>query len=298
MFKILGIDKEKCIKCEECITGCSVDLFSVERYENMEKEIKFEDSYRFCYRCGHCLALCPTNAIQYDGADEIYEFKEAKDPTKILNYEDFMKFTRTRRSARIFKDKPLTEDEITKILEAMRYSPSASNRQNRHYMVLSNREDIQAFSDEVANLMIRARKYMKLRYLVAPFTRGLLRKRLLNPKLKIRLNQFFEDRKTGREQIFHKAPCVIILHAPPYSHMTSSDAGIAITHGMLAAHSMGLGTCWIGFAHEYLKRFRKGKKYLGIPRGHNVHGVFTVGHPDQEFLRAPPRREIHLDWKK
>ena len=80
--------------------------------------------------------------------------------------------------------------------------------------------------------------------------------------------------------------------------MTASDAGIAITHGMLAAHSMGLGTCWIGFAHEYLSRFKKGRKELGIPKGHNVYGVFIIGHPEQEFLRAPPRREIYLDWRK
>ena len=39
MLKILGIDKEKCIKCEKCIASCTVELFSVERKDNMEKEI-------------------------------------------------------------------------------------------------------------------------------------------------------------------------------------------------------------------------------------------------------------------
>ena len=298
MLKILGIDKEKCIKCEKCISSCTVELFSVERKDNMEKEIHFEDPLRFCFRCGHCIAICPTEAILYEGADEVYNFKEAKNPSKLLSYEDFMKFSRSRRSTRIFKQKPLSEEEITQILEAMRFSPSASNRQNRYYIVLSKKEDIDFLSDKVATLMVRARKYLKLKYLVVPFTRGLVRKRILNPKTKIRLDRFFERRGEGVDQIFFNAPCVIILHAPPYSKMTASDAGIAITHGMLAAHSMGLGTCWIGFAQEYLWRSKKTRKQLGIPKNHNVHGVFIIGHPEQEFLRAPPRREIHLDWKK
>ncbi|OLS32657.1 MAG: NAD(P)H-quinone oxidoreductase subunit I, chloroplastic [Candidatus Heimdallarchaeota archaeon AB_125] len=298
MFKILGIDKEKCIKCEKCIQSCSVELFSVERTDDMEKKIHFADTYRFCFRCGHCISVCPTEAILYEGADEAFNFKEAKNPSLLLSYEDFMKFTRTRRSTRVFKNQQLSEEEITKILEAMRYSPSASNRQNRHYIVLSKEEDIAFLANKVSHLMVKARRYLKLKYLAVPFTSGLLRKRLLNPKTKVRLDDFFKKKSEGVDQIFFNAPCVIIIHAPSYSRMTASDAGIAITHGMLAAHSMGLGTCWIGFAQEYLSRFKKGRKQIGVPRGHNVYGVFIVGHPEQEFLRAPPRREIYLDWRK
>ncbi|MCE7737898.1 MAG: 4Fe-4S dicluster domain-containing protein, partial [Candidatus Heimdallarchaeota archaeon] len=108
MLKILGIDKEKCIKCEECIASCTVELFSVERKDNMEKEIHFEDPLRFCYRCGHCIAICPTEAILYEGADRPYNFEEAKNPSQLLSYEEFMKFSRSRRSTRIFKQQPLS----------------------------------------------------------------------------------------------------------------------------------------------------------------------------------------------
>ena len=298
MLKIKGIDSEKCIKCEKCIPACSVKLFSVVRTENMEKKIHFEDPIRFCFRCGHCIAVCPTEAILYEGADPPYNFKEAKNPPSIINYEDLMKFMRSRRSIRVFKDEPVSEESINKILEAMRYSPSASNRQNRRYLVLNRPEIISYLSDQVSKLMIKAKRLLVFKYLAVPFTSGLVRRRLLNPKTKLSLIRFLEDKKQGKDGIFFNAPCVIILHAPPYSKMTASDSAIAITHGMLAAHSLGLGTCWIGFAQEYLWRYKKTRTKLGIPKQNNVYGVFIVGHPDITFERAPPRREAKIDWKK
>ena len=294
---MIGIDSEKCIKCEKCLEVCSVDLFSVQR-ENMEKKIVFEDPLGFCFRCAHCVAICPTEAILYEGADPPYNFKEAKNPSEIMSYEDFMKFTRSRRSMRQFQAKPLAEEDIEKILQAMRYSPSASNRQNRNYIVLTKPEDIAFLADRVSLLMVKAKRYLFLRYLIAPFTSGLVRKRILNPKTKVRLQIFFDDKKSGKDSIFFKAPCVIIVHAPPYSKMTASDSAIAVTHGMLAAHSMGLGTCWIGFAQEHLWRNSKSRKWLGVPKQNNVYGVFVVGHPDLTYVRAPPRREAKVKWKK
>ncbi|MHA1198310.1 MAG: nitroreductase family protein [Candidatus Heimdallarchaeaceae archaeon] len=298
MLKIQSIDSEKCINCEKCIPSCSVKLFSVIREDNMEKKIQFEDPLKFCFRCGHCIAVCPTEAINYEGAEPTFNFKEAKAPSNIINYEDLMKFMRARRSIRVYKDKPLSEELVEKILESMRYSLSASNRQNRRYLVLTNPEDIKYLSNKVSGLMVKAKRLLVFKYLIVPFTSGLLRKRLLSPKLKISINRFFEDKKQGKDQIFFNAPCVIILHAPPYSKMTASDSAIAITHGMLAAQSLGLGTCWIGFAQEYLWRFKKTRKELGIPKKNNVYGVFIVGHPDISFERAPPRRKAKVEWKK
>lgn len=298
MLKIQGIDSDKCIKCEKCIASCSVKLFTVIREDNMEKKIQFDDPLRFCFRCGHCIAVCPTEAILYEGADPPYNFKEAKKPSELIGYEDLMKFMRSRRSIRVYKDEPLSEDLIEKILESMRYSLSASNRQNRRYLVLTDPEDIKFLSDQVSQLMVKAKRLLVFKYLAVPFIGGLVRRRLLNPKTKISLDRFLKDKKQGIDGIFFDAPCVIILHAPPYSKMTASDSAIAITHGMLASQSLGLGTCWIGFAQEYLWRYKKTRKELGIPKQNNVYGVFIVGHPDISFERAPPRREAKVEWKK
>ena len=295
-LKILGIDRARCIKCEECVNSCSVQLFKVIREENMEKHIEFSDPYGRCFRCAHCLSICPTDAINFEGAESPYFFVEAKNPENIITTEDFMKLVRSRKSIRRYLDKSVEKEKIESILEAMRYSPSASNRQNREFIVITNKDKIAELSKDVGSLMARAKRYLKFKYLIAPFLTGVLKKRVLSKKTKFALDDFFERTKKGDDMIFFKAPCVIILHSPIYSKMSPSDAGIAITHGMLAALSLGLGTCWIGFAHEYFSRTKEARKKWGIPSNHDVFGVFILGYPELEFLAGPPRRPLKVNW--
>ena len=44
----------------------------------------------------------------------------------------------------------------------------------------------------------------------------------------------------------------------------SENCSLAAENMMLVAHSLGLGTCWIGFAQGYLNT-REGKELLGLP---------------------------------
>ena len=69
---------------------------------------------------------------------------------------------------------------------------------------------------------------------------------------------------------------------------------IAITYGMLSAQSLGLGTCWIGFAHGVLQDHPAiARKVTGIET--YVLGVMTLGYPAVKYLRAPPRPSIEIN---
>ncbi len=50
--------------------------------------------------------------------------------------EDLLKIMKGRRSIRRFKDIPVPKDDITKILEAGRWAPSATNSQPWHFVVV------------------------------------------------------------------------------------------------------------------------------------------------------------------
>jgi nitroreductase len=262
----------------------------------MEKRIEFNDPYRRCFRCGHCLTICPTDAINFENADPPYLFDEAKNPEQIIDFENLMKLIRSRKSIRIYLNKEVEKEKIESVLDAMRYAPSASNRQNREYIVITNRSKISELSKDVGTLMFRARRYLNFRYLLAPFVRGVLKRRLLSKRTKFALEDFIRKSKKGIDMIFFDAPCVIILHAPVYAKMSPADAGLAITHGMFAALSLGLGTCWIGFAQEYFMRTKRARKKWGIPTKHDVFGVFILGYPELEFLGGPPRRPLKIKW--
>ena len=46
----------------------------------------------------------------------------------MINPKDFLEFLKRRRSIRMFQNKIISDDEIEMILEAARWTPSASNR--------------------------------------------------------------------------------------------------------------------------------------------------------------------------
>ncbi len=72
------------------------------------------------------------------------------------------------------------------------------------------------------------------------------------------------------------------------------DLAIAFDHLSLAAHSKGLGTCWIGAFYP-----EKVAEYLGVPKGQVVTVCMTLGYPDEvpdARTRKPVEELFH--WEK
>jgi nitroreductase len=121
---------------------------------------------------------------------------------------------------------------------------------------------------------------------------GALRERAGDCRIFESIDRIVNDWRNGGDRILFGAPCVIVLHLPDYGHMSALDAGVAVTHAMLAAHARGFGTCWIGFVIELLLRRPRLARRLGIPRGRKAWGVFTLGYPAPRYHRAPPRSAV------
>lgn len=58
---------------------------------------------------------------------------------------DILQFIKSRRSIRKFLDKPVEKENITKILEAARWAPSAGNCQPWRFIVVTNKKKIKKF---------------------------------------------------------------------------------------------------------------------------------------------------------
>jgi len=297
-MQITGIDSEKCTQCGACINECAPSVI-VKVSDNSNPKgtiVKYEDPYDSCSRCGHCLAVCPTQAITYIGADKCFEADMLKKPQDIP-YSTIIELIRARRSIRQYKDKPVPKEEIEAVLEAMRYAPSASNEQNRKYIVLTDPEQIRTFSNKITSVIEFTYKLVSNKIISNVFLWGNIRKLVKDPGFLHSMERLVTKAKDGKDPIFFDAPCVIVLHSPVYGNMAGCDSGIALTHGMLAAQARGLGTCWIGMAQETVQRIKKIGKWLGIPKGRQVWGVMILGYPKVKFLRAPPRNSLNVEWK-
>ncbi len=267
-MSVVGIDQEKCTKCGLCIQECGRGYFSKKK-----GDMRFNERLNTCNLCGHCIAVCPEDAILTEGIDNIETFPGIDSPETIANYDTIFRLIRAKRSMRRYKNKIVPKESIEKIFEAMRYAPSASNARAWRYLIVSDPEKMKKVSDEI----------IKVNYLYMGFQSG------------EQALQYFES--IGRS-IFYNAPHLIILYYksieknPIMIGLKANDAGIALTYGMLAAESLGLGTCWIGMVQGAVSANREILKILGI-RGF-VLGAFTLGFPAVKYRRTVPRAPLKI----
>ena len=105
-----------------------------------------------------------------------------------------------------------------------------------------------------------------------------------------------EQFQSGRDPLFHHAPAVLVLHAPP-AETAEADCALAAGQMSLLAPSLGLGTCHIGYASALLKRLPRIGARCGVPRGHRGFAVLTLGYPAVTWQWLPPRPAIPVRWR-
>ena len=75
------LDKSKCTKCGKCMDTCSgmVIAFGRDGYPEMKEFERF--GWRGCWKCQHCLAVCPQGAISILSLIHIYPLCAGKHRT-------------------------------------------------------------------------------------------------------------------------------------------------------------------------------------------------------------------------
>ena len=66
---------------------------------------------------------------------------------------------------------------------------------------------------------------------------------------------------------------------------------LAAQNILLAAYSMGLGSCLIGMAVEAMKNDRKLQRVIGIPDEETVYAVIALGYPNEFYQTSGWQKE-------
>jgi nitroreductase len=204
-----------------------------------------------------------------------------------------------RRSVRLYKKEQVPEFMVRRILEAGRFAPSAGNGQPWKFLVLRDPEIIEGITETTIKLCKLFKSLIDYRL---PGKRWRLPIAKLNIKLKpadlhpvpFVANSLIADRKLG---LFHGAPTVILIFKDVRGISSPDlDCGIAGQNMVLTAHSMGLGTCWVGFARMAFEYSRKWKKMLGIKYPYKIASSLSIGWPvgEPDGIVARPTHEV--DW--
>jgi nitroreductase len=100
----------------------------------------------------------------------------------------------------------------------------------------------------------------------------------------------------GRDRLFHGAPAVIVVATKPGGSNPREDALLATQNILLAAHSMGLGTCLVGFAVEAIKNDSTIQRFLKIPAEETVCSVIAIGYPEEQYERLTGRKKFLMRY--
>ncbi len=182
---------------------------------------------------------------------------------------DTLRTIKNRRSTRDFKEEQINDDELQAVLEAGMYAPNAGDRQAWHFTVIQNPELISWLNREAKE----------------------------NAKQVEHLREMANNESLN---IFYGAPTVILVSGEANAIVIESDCAAATQNMLLAAESLGLGSCWIDFVmlaftgpktNEYLQE-------LGVPEGYKPYASVALGYKRSEGNSAATRKVNLVNYIK
>ena len=177
-----------------------------------------------------------------------------------------------RRSVRLYrKDLPVSQEDLTAILDSACMAPSAINLQHWYFVVLRSAEAMSDFKAIMRRVSDKFHPILKDRFAKNPET--------------------IRDTETFLSSLGGAPVCILAFFLKndyPDRDGAMQSVSAALENLMLAAWDRGLGTCWMsapqrmGFGQEIQERFAPGK-------GEFVAAV-TLGYPEK-VGPMPRRRE-------
>jgi len=212
----------------------------------------------------------------------------------------------TRRSIRKFKGRQVPAFMIRRILEMARYAPSQGNCQPWSFVVVRDK----AMIAEMEAYCVGVCKGMTANVDYTNYPKGSEQREaiLKNTQALNRANPnglhpvpvtAIKSIANGRFAVFNKAPTVILILMDKRGvGVPEIDIGAAGETIVLAAQSLGLGTCWVGFSKMLSSNAPLMAKF-GVEPPFELAEAICVGYPIGNPSQQPVARQTHqiLWWE-
>lgn len=279
------INQEMCSGCGLCVSVCSDFSLTIEN----NKAVKSDTAIFGCIGCGHCMAICPTGAIEIHGRTispaAIFELPPKE---SAANYNQVISLLSRRRSIRKFQNRAVEPDIIDKIIQAAKTAPMGLPPSDVHVLVLDSVEKTRAFAEDFCTYLEDMKWFVSKWFLalMRPFW-GKANDELFKGFIKPLFKVYTEGMKQKVNLVNYDAPLTMYFYGSPYTD--PADPIIAATYAMIAAESLGLGTCMLGAVHPLIQNGKKARQFRekhGI-KFRSREGLFVVfGYPAVKFNKG------------
>ncbi len=264
-MELFSVDTEKCARDGMCVESCPAALLELGP-DGLPRGVP--GAADACYKCGHCVAICPTGALG-NALTPSETYAKAQTRSQAPAPEAVEGLMLARRSVREFKDAPVPRETLERLIETARHAPTAVNSQNISWIVVQDRERIKRIARLCAEWM--------------------------------RPVQFFARYVSlwdgGKDVVTRGAPCLVMATTPAEYNWADTDGAIALSYMELDAASHGLGACWAGLVTRAALSVPEVAAELGIPEGQRPCGGLMVGLPKYRYRLVPPRNPASVIWR-
>jgi nitroreductase/NAD-dependent dihydropyrimidine dehydrogenase PreA subunit len=289
VLPMVTIDPQRCNGDGLCARICA-KVFEQDETGSIPRVVRAD----LCHFCGHCVMICPQNAIRHSDFEP--SMIQPVQGDLIPSHEQMREMIVSRRSIRTFQNRPVGRDFIEKVIDGARFAPSAKNTQSTHYTVVEDKKILSAIASETANWLTETAGRLK-----SPLLRWfyLLGQKHSKEEVERWISQFeliAERMGNGIDTVLFDAPTLLLFHADESVRFANENANLALQNATLIACSLGLGSFYTGYVVLAFTHRKTLGRLVDLPRGHKVFGGLALGFPRIQFSRWIDRRPAEVKW--
>jgi len=186
---------------------------------------------------------------------------------------DVLEVILNRRSVRSYEAKSVPRGMLDRIIEAGNEAPSAMNSQPWRFVVVEGQE---AKRKLLGAALPQAKKVTEAVKDIDPERYAMIKKRYAELQ----------------DPVYYSAPSIIFVIGN--GRYAAHSCPLACENMMLAAHALGLGSCWVGFG-AMVTEDQEVRNLLELKEGDSIYGPILIGYAKGETKR-PFKKDPKVTW--